>query len=346
MIIQTKKYIYTLLLLFILFFIAYIVLLENYIFNSEKSYTNAVKDEIQTLIHQKELDTFMIAKNLAKDKKLIQALEKKEYKQFYTSNFITLPQEYLKYHNIRIHIVDQYGKQRYFSWTKKDLGKDVLTARDDLRILYKHPRPMHSISVGKFSLAFKGIMPIYGKNHKFLGIIETITFFNSIADSLEKSSIASAVVIDKKFYTRLKYPISKTFISNYNIANINIEKNILSLLSKENIDYFLRNKSYHYIVNNNSYLESGYYAITVPIHNITQQTIAYYLAFIKDKNYLMQKEVLLHLVLFLFSLLFLDIVYLALKEYKKNLKLIENLDHEVKKQIEEKTKLLYIDSKN
>ena len=343
MIIQTKKYIYALLLLFTLIFIAYIALLEDYISNSEESYTSTIKDEINTLIQQKELDTFMIAKNLANNKKLIQALEAKKYDQFYTSNFISLPKEYLKYHNIRIHIVDQYGKQRYLSWTKDDIGEDVLHARDDLRILYKNPKPMHGVSVGKFSIAFKGIMPIYGKKHRFLGIIETITFFNSIANSLKKSEISSAVIIDKRFYKRLQYPLSKIFIENYNIANLNVEKEIVSLLKKYGIEYFLHNKTYHYITNNDSYFKAGYFAINIPIRDIKGNEIAYFIAFIKDKNYLMQKEILLHIVLFIFSLLFLSIVYLALKEYQKNLALIQNLDNEVKKQIEEKTKLLYID---
>ena len=343
MLIQTKKYIYILLLLFTLLFIAYVILLGDYISNSEESYTSTIKDEINTLIKQKELDTFMIAKNIANNKQLIKVLEEKKYNQLYTSNFISLPKEYLRYHNIRIHIVDQYGKQRYLSWTKDDLGQDILHARKDLRILFKHPKPLHGISVGKFSIAFKGIMPIYGDKHTFLGIIETITFFNSIANSIQKSDIASAVIIDKYFCKQLKYPLSKVFIEKYNIANLNVKKEIKNLLKKYGISYFLQNKTYHYISNNNSYFKAGYFAINIPIYDISNKKIAYYIAFIKDKNYLMQKEILLHFVLFIFSLLFLSIVYLALKEYKKNLSLIKNLDNEVKRQIEEKTKLLYID---
>ena len=343
MVSKTKKYIYLFFTLFLLFFIFYFLVLENYIDNSEKSYTSAVKDEITNLIKQKELDTFTIAKNLANNKKLIKTLETKEYSKFYTSKFITIPKEYLKYHNIRIHIVDKDGKQRYHSWTKKDLGNYILNDRDDLRLLYRHPHPFHGISVGKFSISFKGIVPIYGKNHRFLCIIETITFFNSLAQSLEKSDILSAIIIDKKFKKRLQYAFSKHFIDNYNIANINVNPKILKILKKYNLEYFIDTKDYKYIHNPNNYFAPGWYIINIPLKNISNKTIGYYIAFIKDKYYLAQKKVLLHLILFLFSLLFLAIVYLALKEYQKNIRLIQNLDKEVKKQIEEKTRLLYID---
>ena len=343
MTIKTKKYVYIFLMTFILLFISYFLLLENYIYNSEKSYTNAVKDEISNLIRQKELDTFTIAKNLANSKKLIQTLQTKNYSQFYNSDFITIPKEYLQYHNIRIHIVDKDGYQRYLSWTKKDLGNNILNSRDDLRLLYKDPKPTYGISVGKFSIAFKGIVPIYDKNHTFLGIIETITYFNSIAKSLKRNEILSAVVIDKQFYQRLKYPISQNFIDQYNIANINIEPTILSLLHQYKIDYFLHNASYKYIADPKSLFASGYYVVNIPIKNISNKTIAYYIAFIKDKYYLSQKRTILHTVLFLFSLLFLALTYLVLKEYNKNIELIQNLDSEVKKQIQEKTRLLYID---
>jgi len=344
MLIKTKKFIYIFLVIFSLLFLFYFLLLKNYINNSEKSYTTAVKDEITNLIHQKDLDTFTIAKNLANNAKLIQTLKEKDFSKFYTSNFINIPKEYLNYHNIRIHIVDKDGYQRYLSWTKKDLGNYILNARDDLKNLYKDPKPLHGISIGKFSIAFKGISPIYDKEHNFLGIIEAITYFNSIAYNLESNDIYSAVIIDKKFKNRLLYPISNIFIQDYNIANINVDPEVLHMLQIHSIDYFTKIKQFHYIANLHSYLKPGYYVINIPIKNFQNKEIAYYVAFIKDKYYLRQKELILHTVLFLFSLLFLAIVYLAIKEYKKNITLIKNLDNEVKKQLEEKTKLLYIDT--
>ena len=344
MVIKTKKYIYIFLTAFFLFFIFYFFLLQNYIYNSEKSYTQAVKDEISTLIRKKNSDTFAIAKNLAQNQQLIKTLQTKDYSKFYTSNFIRIPKEYLQYHNIRIHIVDKEGRQRYLSWTKNDLGNYILNARDDLKILYKDPKPLHSISVGKFSIAFKGIVPIYDEQHHFLGIIETITFFNSIAKTLQEGAVYSAIIIDKKFYKRLQYSISQNFIDNYNIANINVKPEIIRLLKQYGITYFIKNRSFHYIKDSNSYLDTGYYVINIPIKNISHQTIAYYVAFIQDKYHLAQKKALLNLILLLFFILFLAIVYLALKEYKRNITLIQNLDAEVKKQIDEKTELLYIDT--
>jgi EAL domain-containing protein (putative c-di-GMP-specific phosphodiesterase class I)/GGDEF domain-containing protein len=341
--IKTKKYIYTLFILFFALFLTYLWLLKNYIYNSEKSYTNAVKNEIVNLIEQKKLDTYAIAKDLANNSKLITTLKEKKYSQFYTSNFINIPKEYLNFHHTRIHIVDKDGYQRYLSWTKEDLGNYILNDRDDLRALYKHPKPMHGISVGKFSIAFKGIVPIYDQKHHFLGIIETITYFNSIAHNLEENDVYSAIVIDNKFYKRLKYPISDLFIAKYNIANLNIRPEIIKILKKYTIPYFIHNKTFLYSTKDSSIFQAGYYIATVPIKNYTHKTVAYYIAFIHDKYYLTQKKTLLAALLFILSLLFLAIVYLALKEYKRNIILIKNLDKEVKKQLHEKTKLLYID---
>jgi len=340
---KTKKYTYVFLILFTLLFIFYFSLLKNYIDNSEKSFTTTVKNEIINLIQQKDLDTYTIAKDLANNPKLIKALKEKNFSQFYTSNFISIPKEYLNYHNIRIHIVDKDGYQRYLSWTKKDLGNYILNARDDLKRIYNHPKPSHGISVGKFSVAFKGISPIFDKNHNFLGVIEAITYFNSIAKNLQTNKIYSAIIIDKRFKKRLKYPLSHIFIDNYNIANLNVTPNTITLLKKYPINDFITDLTYFYVPNENSYFQAGYYAITIPIKNFQNTKIAYYVAFIQDKYYLRQKELLLHTMLFLFSSLFLTIVYLAIREYKKNILLIKNLDSEVKKQIDEKMKLLYID---
>jgi len=345
MLIRTKKYIYIFLILFFSLFIFYFFLLENFIYNSEKSYTDSVKDEITNLIHQKELDTFTIAKNIAKNKQLIKILQEKKFSKLYTSHFITIPKEYLNYHNIRIHIVDKDGYQRYFSWTKQDLGNYVLDARDDLKRLYKNPKASYGISIGKFSVAFKGIAPIYDEKHHFLGIIEAITYFNSISKNLEKNAIYSAILIDKRFFQRLQYPLSKIFIDKYNVANSStISPQILKMLRHYTPDKLIHIKTYKYIANPNSYFQPGYYVITIPIKNFSNKTVAYYTAFITDKFYLGQKNLFLHITLLLFSLLFLAIVYLALKEYKKNALLINNLDQEIKKQLEEKTKLLYIDT--
>ena len=295
------------------------------------------------LIHQKEIDTYVIAKNLANNAKLIKILQEKNFSKLYTSHFITIPKEYLKYHNIRFHIVDKDGYQRYLSWTKKDLGNYVLDAREDLKTLYKNPKSSYGISVGKFSLSFKGIAPIYDETHHFLGIIEAITYFNSIVKNLEKDAISSAVIIDKRFYKQLSYPFSKLFINKYNIANLPIKSEVIKLLKHKGIVPFIKSDSFEYVPNHDFFTEAGFYTTSVPIENISHQVIAYYVLFIKDKYFLAQKEIVLHAILVLFSLLILAMVYLALREYKKNILLIKNLDSEVKKQIEEKTKLLYID---
>ncbi len=328
--------------IFFLLLICYFFLMHTYTKNAAINYTDTIKNEINLLIKSKQTDTFILAKNFAHDKKLIATLENKQYEKMYDDGFFTIPKSYFKYKNIKIHVVDKDGIQRYLSWTHKDLGNNILAARKDLRYLYKHPYPLSNISVGRFSIGLKGIVPIYNKKHEFLGIIETITFFNSISKKLMKDNIHSAIIIKKRYTKQLSYSFSKIFINGYNVSNKDINPEILQILKSEKISHFLELREYQYIFKEDS-IFNGYYLINIPILNHNKKVIGNYLAFIDDIYHLRQKEFSLYLLFAMMSMLFILMSFIALKAHINNLRLIENLDYEVQKQTNEKLKLLYID---
>ncbi len=337
-----KMNVYVLGIFYIGLYLVYVILSESYISISEKNYTTAIKNEIENMISTRELDTFLIAKNLSRNKRLINVLKTKNYKELYTKNFFQIPKEYFDYNEIHIHVVDKDGIQRFFSWTKKDLGNSVFPVRKDLKELFKKPHPLKEISVGKFNITFKGVMPIYDKDKKFLGIIETIASFDKIAQKLKKDGIESVIVIDKEVAKRLKYSKSKLYIQGYNISNSVADKDVIKLIKKYGILYFINNEDYMYVVKEGN-IVSGYYTIEIPIKNLNNKNIGYYIAFIDDKFKLASREVILNAILIFLSILFLLMAYMAQKEHLKGMKLIENLDKEVKRQINEKLKLVYVD---
>lgn len=48
---------------------------------------------------------------------------------------------------------------------------------------------MITISTGDFDMTFKTMLPIYDKNKNFIGIIEMISKFNSIAQEFKNKNI-------------------------------------------------------------------------------------------------------------------------------------------------------------
>ncbi len=340
---KSRRDIYILIVIFSMLFVSYFILSENYIEDSELNYTTAIKNEISGLISSKRLDTFAISKDLAKNPDLVKVLQDKDYKKLYDKNFFKIPKEYFAYKNIRLHVVDKNGIQRYLSWSKKSLGTNILKDREDLAKLYKQPHALSTVSVGKFSISFKGISPIYDKEHHFLGIIESVTFFNSIVKKLSKHQIYSLVLINKKFKNQLKYSFSNIFIDGYNIANINPDKNVLDMLKEYGVKNFINIKTYKYLFKKGRMFD-GYYVVCIPIYSLNHNVIGYYVAFVNDMFSLAKKEVLLHSIFILMAILFLIMLYLTYKEHITNLHLIKDLDSRVKKELQEKMALVYTDA--
>jgi EAL domain-containing protein (putative c-di-GMP-specific phosphodiesterase class I) len=328
---------------FAILFLVYFILSENYITSSEKNYTNSIKSEIKTFIKSKKADTLAIAQNLAHKKKLIDVMKSDDYKKLYDKNFLKITNEHTDYKHIGYHIIDTKGIQRYISWTDKDIGNSVLKVRKDLAQILKNPHIYSDISVGKFSITFKGVVPIFDEKGKLLGVLEVVSHFNSIAEKLIKNSIYSAVIIDKKFTNHLKYPMTNIFIQGYNIANKDINKNIINLIKKHGMDYYINIDSYEYVRKPDS-IADGYYVINIPILNSQSEPIGYFLAFIDDLQHLAKKETAIHLILMILGIVFLLTVYLAYKEHVDGTCLIKNLDEEVKKQIDEKLQIILTDS--
>ena len=329
-------------ILFIVSLIFYFSIEESYVSKSEHNYICSIRKELKVLIKLKQEESYDIARSISTNKKFIQDMKNGKYKNLLNEYFLKDLQKNNTYKHIWVHVVDKEGFSRYSSWTTKGLNKYVLNKRADLKKIYKHSHIKKSISVGMFDITFKSIVPIYDKNHNFLGIVEVITHFNSIARNLAKNDIYSALVVEKRFTKQLIYPFSKLFINGYYISTLELNKDVKKLLLQNGVKYFINNPKEHEI--RVSSFGQNYFITKVNIRGINGDVIAHYLLFIKDKAGLENKETLLNIVMLLIVFIFIFITYFGVKAHIKYLNVINNLSDKVKEETEKNLSLIYNDN--
>ncbi len=338
----TSKTLFISISIFVLFVILYFIVQTNYIKDNEKNYVEAIHQEVTLLIQLKKNTTADIAKEISLNKVLINIMKTKKYAKLYDDNVFKIAKKFKMFNHVALHVVDAKGITRYISWAQKSLGDNILHARKDLRILYNHPQQMSSISVGKFDITFKGIMPIYDKEHTFLGIIEVITHFNSISAHLAADKIYTALIIDKRFNQQLIHPLSKTFIDGYNISTLELNPTVEKLIRREGI------KKLHSVncvaFYRDSFFSTGFYVTKVAIYGVDKKVIGHFLVFITDKYKLHDKVLLLRAITIIMTLLFFLMVFFVIRANRKNNELIHSLHNKVIKETEKNLALVYNDA--
>jgi signal transduction histidine kinase len=211
----------------------------------EKKYSNLssnLEDKVYSLIHTKQNATLSMAITLAENEKIKEALLNRNiYDLKELSNKL---REHTDFKNVWFQLVDKNGISIYRSWTAEKFDK-IKNVRMDLQKLYKNPKIESTISIGKYDITFKSIVPIY-YNGEFLGILEIITHFNSITKSLQISdNLDPFVIVQKEFTNQLKEDnFSKVFLQNFYVANISANKEILKYLEKQDLETIFESKEY------------------------------------------------------------------------------------------------------
>ena len=268
--------------IFIIIFIFSVVILNKVITMQtqkiiEQRYSNITleyKNKIKQLIDEKKKSTLLIAIALSQNKNLKDALSNKNSQCLEIDKFTQLAKKHTVYKNIWVQIIDAKGNSFYRSWVSKR-GDSLLKARVDVNNMIKEPKIMNTISTGKFDMTFKSMVPVYDED-KFLGMIEIITHFNSIAKILEKENIKPIVFVDKRYKKQLTKAFTKIFVNDNYIANLNANKNLLNKLrSIKDIDKIIKTKNFIFFEN--------YIVVTHKINDINNKPMGYFTLFI-DKN--------------------------------------------------------------
>ncbi len=234
-------------------------------------YMKSVANSIEGAIKAKKRDTLNIALALSQDSKLLAQVADKTFQDLSRFSY-NIHKIHPNYKNLWIQFVDKEGYSRFRSWSDKR-GDKIALVRKDLAKLLKNPVLTSSISVGRYDLTFKGIAPVFVQG-KFMGLLEVISHFNSIAKDLTQQKIISAIVVDKRFTKQLTHHFSKHIIQGHYVANLYLPKEVEAFFRRHDIHRLLKIKNYQKI--------EQYYILSAPIKDIEQNRIAYYLAFIPE----------------------------------------------------------------
>ena len=155
---------------------------------TQKIYTNKVS-EIQRIftdeVNKKKGATAALTYLIGEDKSIIDALKKSDKTLINFNDKIKKIGLYSDYKNLWLQVIDKNGFSFYRSWTD-NVGDNLATTRLDIANMIKKPQEMFTISAGKFDMTFKTILPVFDEENNFIGMIEMISKFNSIANEFKK----------------------------------------------------------------------------------------------------------------------------------------------------------------
>ncbi|MBD3840758.1 MAG: hypothetical protein IE909_02525 [Campylobacterales bacterium] len=202
---------------------------------------------LKALIREKQNITTTIAVGLIENNLLINALKNPHNNQLNLYQLSMNLKNITDFKNVWFQLVDNKGYAIQRSWT--DLkGDQISLVRKDIQKLLLHPKIINTISVGKFDLTFKTMIPIFQEG-KFLGLLEVITHFNSVANKLAKNGIKSFFLVDRKYKQQLTHPFTGLFANDYYVANLDADARNLRYLKKKGVQNYInlfRDRNYIY----------------------------------------------------------------------------------------------------
>ncbi len=208
--------------------------------------SNHMKKNLSTLIEDKKNATLAFAISAAKNEKIKEALLLENNSLLEFNSFSLELREKTKFKNVWFQVFTKEGKSFYRSWTEQN--NDSLLFRPDVQNILINKKIQTSISVGRYDMTFKTMIPIFN-GKELLGVFEIITHFNSISRTLEEENIDSIILADKSYKSKITHPFTKKFIKDYYIANLNAKERLIKLLNNVNLEKFLAQKEYKTIDN-------------------------------------------------------------------------------------------------
>jgi PAS domain S-box-containing protein len=244
----------------------------------EKS--QSLKQNLEELISQKKDRTSEITYILSQDKNLAKALVDHNCSKISYQKIIRGIRSRGEYKNLWINIIDARGYNIYRSWTDKR-GEDLKAHHIDIVRMLKERKQINVVSTGRYDIGFKTMSPIFYKG-KFIGIIEMISHFNSIADRLKEIGIEPMLLVEDDYSRQIIDPFSKRFIGKNYLANINASEELAKKIEAFGVDRFFSMRRYmlfeNYFVTDHKILDMhgqsmGHFLLFVPLDQIDMSRI-------------------------------------------------------------------------
>jgi len=166
--------------------------------------------------------------------------------------------------NIKIHVHTKDLKSFFRLWELGENKNDSLSSfRESLLLVKDTKKELSGVEIGRSSMLLRGISPVLDKD-EYLGSIEVITDFNSIASSYRKIGINFYVLMHKR-YRDIVNKVS--FGKDNKVGDFLVINELNSRVnSLENINF----KGTNYIKKEN------FYILYTPVFDITGNEIGYY----------------------------------------------------------------------
>jgi PAS domain S-box-containing protein len=315
-------------LLFLAVFIV-LAIFHEYFYNGQldkltKQIHKNKSDEIIKLfndeVEKKFGKTFGLTYLLSKDKKLIDALVAKDSSQLDYKKTIDKIEEFGEYKNLWIQIIDKDGYSFYRSWTKK-VGDHTASARLDIADMLKKPKPMRGISTGRFDMTFKTMIPLYN-GKEFIGMIEMISKFNSIAIILKDHEVEPLMVLHEDYTQRFIKPFTGLFIDDNYVANLNASKELMQKVEKYGLKKLMYLKA--------PMVFEKYMVTTTQIKDVRGGEMGFFIFFFEEN--MLDKSLLYNFKISYYTgVIVLLILVILIILYTSNRKNAEKLNQEVEK---------------
>ena len=296
----------------------------------------------ETEVKQKFGKTFALTYLLSTDDKLIQALVTKNRKLIDYAKIINEIENYGEDKNLWIQIIDKDGFSFYRSWTKK-VGDYAAGARLDIVEMIKDPKPKSGISTGRFDMTFKTMIPLYS-GKEFIGMIEMISKFNTIAQYLKENDIEPLMIVHENYTDRFIKASSGLFIGNNYVTNENASEEFMKKVQLYGLKKLMYLKE--------PMVFENYLLTTTQIKDIHGGEMGFFLFFTKENT--IDKSIIYNFktnyffkVIIALIILILLILYLFYKKYANQLNIeVQKKTAKIKKQQEHLQSLLKIYDNN
>ena len=294
-------------------------------------------------VAKKRGNTAALTYLISKDNTIIEALLKKDRNLLDFKEELNNIQHFSDNKNLWIQITDKEGFSFYRSWTDQ-VGDNAAAARLDIADMIKNPKEMTTISTGRFDMTFKTMLPIYDKNKNFIGIIEMISKFNSIAEEFKNKNIEPLFILHEDYTNRFIKPFTELFIEKNYVANLNANKELMKNVENFGIKKFLQIKDYM--------LFKDYFVVKDEIKDIHGGDMGYFFFFINkddiDTSSISEMETNFLFVILTFIIIsILTFLYIFNRSYVKYLNsIVKKKTYKIHKQKEYLKSLLEIYDKN
>lgn len=298
-----------------------------------------MQNRLKSLIKEKQEATLVVSFAIANNQTIRDALIKNSVSGLDLDKFSDELSKYTSLQNSWFQLSNHNGISFYRSWTDKR-GDDLKAIRKDIIEMIKNPVPTSSISPGLFNLTFKAMVPIF-EDDRYIGTVETISNFDSIAKKMQERGYNTLILVDKSHKRLLLDPSSKSYIDNYYLANNYIETEHAEIIKNEALKYVLNQDSYH-IDEKQEHLISTYH-----LYDIQNNSLAYFVMFkdLKEIDFSDLSRTQDSLILFVVSIfLFLLGIYYFLYN-KKQKEQIEDINNYLERKVQIRNKALIKQSK-